>query len=251
MLYNPYSLEGKNILITGASSGIGRSTSYECAKLGANVILTGRNRDKLEEVATYISNVYNLPKPLYHITDLSNEKDIKELVSVLYPIDGVVNNAGIIINKPIKFIKLEDLHNIFNTNLFSAILLNKELIKHKKIRAKGSIVFTSSISSFFSVPGRALYASSKAALTSYMRVCAIELASQNIRSNAVLPGRVETKFVLDENSHDEILRDLEMYPLKRYGKPEEIAWAIIYLLSDASAWVTGSSIIIDGGLTLR
>ena len=248
MSYNPFSLEGKTILVTGASSGIGRTTAIECSKMGATVIITGRNIERLQE--TFEQLIGTGHKQI--IADLNKESDIERIVSECPALDGLVNNAGRGKSKPINFIKEEDLQDVFQTNLFGVALLTKMLLKKKKISKRGSIVFTSSISSIMSAPGLAIYASSKAAISAYMRTCALELGIKGIRSNAVLPGMVETKLINSGTYTDEDKKnDLELYPLGRYGNPEDIAFAIIYLLSDASCWVTGTSLVIDGGRCLK
>ena len=247
--YNPFSLSGKTILVTGASSGIGAETAVECSRLGATVILTGRNQDRLQEVQSRLDTSFSQGHR-YIVADLSMEDDIANLVTEINQIDGLVNNAGVNRVKPVPFIKQEDLDYIFQNNTFPGVLLTQMLLKKKKLRKNTSIVFTSSVSSFFNAPGRALYSSSKAALTSFMRSFAVELANRNIRANAVHPGMIETGFIHKTLTNEEIEKDMAKYPLKRYGRPEEVAWAIIYLLSDASAWVTGSSLVIDGGFML-
>lgn len=249
--YNPFSLEGKTVLITGASSGIGAETAIQCSKLGANLIITARNELRLKETYNQLCCDYPSQHHRLLLADLTNEKDLADLADEIETIDGLVNNAGVNRVKPVSFVKNEDLEFIFQNNLFSCVNLTRLLIKKKKFKKNGSIVFTSSISAFFNAPGRALYASSKAALTSYMRSFAIELADKNIRANAVHPGMVNTKMSMDNLSEKEREKDMMSYPLKRYGKPEEVAWAIIYLLSDASAWTTGTSMIIDGGFMLK
>ncbi|MBQ5943959.1 MAG: SDR family oxidoreductase [Bacteroidales bacterium] len=247
--YNPFSLSGKTILVTGASSGIGAETAVECSRLGATVILTGRNQDRLQEVQSRLDTSFSQGHR-YIVADLSMEDDIANLVTEINQIDGLVNNAGVNRVKPVPFIKQEDLDYIFQNNTFPGVLLTQMLLKKKKLGKNSSIVFTSSVSSFFNAPGRALYSSSKAALTSFMRSFAVELANRNIRANAVHPGMIETGFIHKTLTNEEIEKDMAKYPLKRYGRPEEVAWAIIYLLSDASAWVTGSSLVIDGGFML-
>lgn len=249
-MYNPFTLEGKTVLITGASSGIGADTAIECSKLGASVIITGRNEERLQAVLSQLDTSFS-QKHQYVIADLSSEEEIQSLVDAIGPIDGLVNNAGVNRVKPIAFIKSEDLEYIFQNNTFSSVLLAKMLLKKKKLNRNSSVVFTSSVSSFFNAPGRALYASSKAALTSLMRSFAVELADKGIRANAVHPGMIETKLIHENLTEEERVKDMAEYPLKRYGKPEEVAWAIIYLLSDASAWVTGTSMVIDGGFMLK
>ena len=249
-MYNPFTLEGKTVLITGASSGIGAETAIECSRLGATVIITGRNEGRLLSVLSKLDDSFS-QKHQYVIADLSSEEGISSLVESIGEIDGLVNNAGVNRVKPIAFIKTEDLDFIFQNNTYSSVLLTRMLLKKKKLNRYSSIVFTSSVSSSFNAPGRALYASSKAALTSFMRSFAVELADKNIRSNAVHPGMIETKLIHENLTEEEREKDMAEYPLRRYGKPEEVAWAIIYLLSDASAWVTGSSLLIDGGFMLK
>ena len=250
MSYNPFSLVGKTILVTGASSGIGRATAIECSKMGAAIILSGRDMQRLQETFDELS-VFSHQEHHIVLADLSNEDDIVSLVKNVGVIDGLVNNAGVNRVKPVAYIKKDDLDYIFQNNTFSSVVLTRHLLKNKKINKGGSIVFTSSVSSFYNAPGRSLYASSKAALTSFMRSFAVELADKGIRANAVHPGMIETKLIHENLTDEEREKDMAEYPLKRYGKPEEVAWAIIYLLSDASAWITGSSLVIDGGFMLK
>ncbi|MGM9779467.1 MAG: SDR family NAD(P)-dependent oxidoreductase [Prevotella sp.] len=246
-MYNPYSLEGKTILITGASSGIGRSTAIECSKLGARVVLVARNVERMNETLSHMTGEGHMALS----GDLTLEEDVKRIVTDCPELDGVVNNAGISTAKPVAFYNEKDLNSIFGTNTFAPMLFNKWLLKKKKINKGASLVYTSSIASKSSHLGNGIYGSSKAALSAYMRYCARELAAKGIRCNAVLPGMVETKLIHDGAvSEEDLKKDLENYPLGRYGKPEDIAWAIIYLLSDASAWVTGHELVIDGGVTL-
>lgn len=248
--YNPYSLEGKTILITGASSGIGAGTAVECSRMGATVVLTSRNEQRLQEVLFRLDTSF-AQQHQYVVADLSLEEEAAALVEKVGQIDGLVNNAGVNRVKPVSFIKSDDLDYIFQNNTYSAVLLTKLLVKKKKLNRNGSIVFTSSISAFFNAPGRALYAGSKAALTAFMRSFAVELADKGIRANAVHPGLVETKLMAENLTEEEMQNNLKEYPLGRFGKPEDIARAIVYLLSDASSWVTGTSLIVDGGFMLK
>lgn len=246
--YNPFSLEGKTILVTGASSGIGQATAIECSKMGAKVVITGRNEQRLEETFNMLSGEGHIKE----LADINSEEEIQKLVAECPILDGLVNNAGRGKSKPVNFIKMEDMQDVYQTNLFGVALLTKQLLKKKKIAKQGSIVFTSSISSYMTAPGLAIYASSKAAVSAYMRTCAIELGAKGIRANAVLPGMVETKLINSGTYTDEDKKnDLNLYPLGRYGNPNDIAYAIIYLLSDASAWLTGTELIIDGGRSLK
>ena len=245
--YNPFSLVGKTILITGASSGIGQATAIECSKLGATCVITGRNEERLNETLSHMVGDGHISI----VADISKHEGINNLVESSPKIDGLVNNAGININKPIKFYNQDDLNFVFQTNTFAPMLVVKEFFKKKKLNDGGSIVFTSSVAAFSSKPGNGIYGASKAAIMSYMHYCARELAQKKIRANSVHPAMVETPLIREGAFSDEDLKlDMQKYPLNRYGKPEEIAYAIIYLLSDASAWVTGTSLLIDGGIKL-
>lgn len=249
-MYNPFSLEGKKILITGASSGIGADTAIECSRMGASVVITGRNEGRLAQTLASLDTSFGVTHQMI-VADLTDESSLNSLVEQIDNLDGLVNNAGVNRVKPVTFIKQDDLDYVFQSNTWAAVNLTRMLCKKKKLKKNGSIVFTSSVSAFFNAPGRALYASSKAAITSFMRSFAVELADKNIRANAVHPGMIETKMIYENLTDEDREKDMFDYPLKRYGKPEEVAWAIIYLLSDASAWVTGSSLVIDGGFMLK
>lgn len=248
--YNPFSLEGKIVLVTGASSGIGLNTAVECSKMGATVIITGRNEERLGQTFEKLDSSFGANHRMI-AADLTNEINIASLVEQIDGLEGLVNNAGVNLVKPVLFIKQNDLEYVFQNNTWSAINLTRALLKKKKLKKNSSIVFTSSVSAFYNAPGRALYASSKAALSSFMRSFAVELADKGIRANAVHPGMVETKMIKENLSDEELSNNLKEYPLGRFGKPEDIAWAIVYLLSDASSWVTGTSMIVDGGFMLK
>jgi NAD(P)-dependent dehydrogenase (short-subunit alcohol dehydrogenase family) len=247
-MYNPFSLEGKTILITGASSGIGQATAIECSKMGANLIITGRNEGRLIETFKLLQGQNHA----YIIADLTNDMDLSTLIQSLPVLDGCVNNAGITKNVPVQFIKKEILDEILSVNTIVPILLTQQIIKKKKIANGGSIVFTSSISGIYcSAIAASLYSASKGAINGFIKGAALDLASKQIRVNTVNPGMIDTN-IFDEGliSQEQLDIDKLKYPLKRYGKPEEIAHAIIYFLSDASQWVTGSNLVIDGGYTL-
>ena len=247
-MYNPYTLEGKTILVTGASSGIGRATAIECSRLGATLIITGRNVSRLEETLIQLSGSGHR----MIVADLSDNNAIESLCNEAGAIDGLVNNAGIGFTKLISFIKEDDIESVFKANAFSGMLLTKMFLKKKRINKGGSIVFVSSLASYRSTPGNALYAASKAAIESFTRSCAIECADKMIRANSIHPGMVETPLVSNGTiSEEELDIYRNNYPLKRFGKPEEVAWAIVYLLSDATKWMTGTSVIIDGGEILK
>lgn len=250
MIHNPFSLDGKTILVTGASSGIGRAAAIAASQAGANIILTARCEYRLQETLSMLEKDKLCHRVI--IGDLSEATCIQEIVKQLELLDGVVSGAGISKFLPIQFITREILDNVFGINAFSHILLTKELIKQKKLKKPASMVYISSISGLSNTsPGNALYGASKAALTAYVKYAALELAHKGIRCNSIHPGRIETPLINHNELTDyETQKDISMYPLKRYGKPEEVARQIVYLLSDASSWITGSQFVIDGGRSL-
>ena len=246
--YNPFSLEGKTILVTGASSGIGRATALECAKMGARLVVTGRDEKRLNEVYCNLEGTGHLQIK----ADLSKEEDIQRLAKEVPVLDGCVNNAGYNVMSLIPFIKKDDLDGILDVNLKAPIELTHYLVKNKKMAKDSSIVFTSSISARGrNSVGNSLYSASKGGLSAFMKNAALELAAKRIRCNAVLPGLVETPLKEGKSTitEEQWEANRQLYPLKRFGKPEDIAYGIVYLLSDASSWVTGTELVIDGGIT--
>jgi NAD(P)-dependent dehydrogenase (short-subunit alcohol dehydrogenase family) len=248
MRYNPFTLSGKTILITGASSGIGRSTSIECSKMGASLVITGRNKERLQET-------FNALEGNGHVQLISDFKDhisLNKLTDLIPTVNGIVYCAGFTKPLPIQFIKEQDLTEIMQINFTAPTLISQKLLKSKKITDGASIVFISSISGVFcSYVAQGLYSASKGAINGLVKAMALELAVKKIRVNSICPGMIQTKFLESGIISDEQLEeDRKRYPLKRYGEPQEVAYAVIYLLSDASQWVTGSNLLIDGGYTL-
>ncbi|MCL2327848.1 MAG: SDR family oxidoreductase [Bacteroidetes bacterium] len=246
---NPFSLLGKQILVTGASSGIGRAIATECSKMGAKVIITARNEERLQET---LSQMYGDGHSLI-LADLAVERDRISLVEQAPKLDGLVNCAGIVRTLLFPFVDAASLEEVMNVNFTAPTLFSAQLVKNKKLVKNASIVFISSISGNACVwGGNSMYSASKGAINGVMKNMALDLAAKGIRVNSVNPGMIETHIfdggVIDE---EQLVEDKKRYPLKRYGKPEEVAYATIYLLSDASSWVTGSSLVIDGGYTLN
>jgi NAD(P)-dependent dehydrogenase (short-subunit alcohol dehydrogenase family) len=186
------------------------------------------------------------------VADLLNEIDRNHLLDIPVLLDGVVHCAGLVKTMLFPFIDTESLSSVMDINFTAPALLSVQLVKRKRLAKNSSIVFISSISGNVCVGGgNSIYSASKAAINGLMKNMALDLSAKAIRVNSVCPGMVDTAFFDNKMiSAEQLAEDRKRYPLKRYGKPEEIAWAVIYLLSDASKWVTGSSLLIDGGYTL-
>ena len=242
--FNPFTLEGKTILVTGASSGIGRGIAIACSKMGATVIINGRNEQRLAETMTEMQGEENLSLA----ADLSDSKSLTEMVSRLPKLDGIVHCAGIGQRVLCKQLQEADLDTMMDVNFKAPVMLQTEILKHKKINKGASIVFIASIASNSPSIGNAIYSASKGAIISYANCLALELAPRQIRVNCILPAMIWTDLILKGGiTEEELKEDEKKYPLKRYGKPEDIANLSIYLLSNAAAWMTGSSIKITGG----
>lgn len=252
MRENPFSLVGKTILITGASSGIGRATAMACADMGAELILTGRNEKELTNVASESktcgsNSVHVIPG------DLTDDLFLELIATECPVLDGLVSNAGVGGLMPIQSITRKETNRICSLDLFSPMLLLRQLLRRKKLRKGTSVVFTCSTAGVYRVSaGNAIYAAAKSGLDAFMKTAAIELGPRGIRVNSVNPGMVETPFIngglfLTEQLETEKLN----YPLGRFAKPEEVALGVVFLLSNASSFITGTALKIDGGITLK
>lgn len=248
---NPFSLEGKNILVTGASAGIGRAVALLCADNGANVVIVGRNVSRLED--TYNSlTIKGCQVHKQVIADITQEEGLYDIVSVIDVVDGIVHCAGINEMSVLKYINKAKIDAMFDINYSAPLLLTKELYKKKKLVNNSSVVFISSISSTYATISNALYASTKGAINSLVRVLALELSVKRIRVNAISPGMIRTAMLHAYGHSDEDVEAMvKDYPLGRLGLPEDVANAALFLLSNASAWITGTNLVVDGGATLR
>ena len=245
-MYNPFSLEHKKILVTGASSGIGRGISIDTSKMGASLIVTARNEERLKDTMSFLEGKDHS----YVIADLSFEDDINRIVDSLPVIDGIVLSAGMIKTMPVKNISSKAIDEIFDVNIISNIKLLSKLLKRKKLAHSASIVLISSVSTFNVKVGNSLYSSTKGAMNSFAKAMALEVAKLKIRVNCIQPGFIPSN-ILNKSEEDSMLRwYAERHPLG-FGTPTDIANACIYLLSDAAQWVTGSIFTIDGGYTLQ
>lgn len=245
--YNPFSLAEKTILVTGASSGIGRTTAIECSKMGATLVITGRNEERLNETLSALDGEGHQAVA----ADLTNEEDIKRLVEETQSLDGVFFCAGVTDTTLVKFMTREKIMRVMDVNFISPALLTKQLLSKKKINKGASLVYMSSYGAEKVTPGLGIYAASKMGVNALTHAVGIEMASRHIRANSIMPMMVKTELVdnITTISKEEIEKDEAKYPFG-YGKPEDVAFAAIYLLSDASRWVTGTQIRMDGGSTL-
>jgi len=251
---NPFSLKNKNILITGASSGIGRQCAIIFSKFGANVILIARSKERLKE--TY--NKLDKGNHLIISQDITEYNKLEEIVNTavdkIGKISGFVHSAGIEMTLPLRNMQPSYYEKMFSVNVIAGFELAKIISKKKYIDKNGaSFIFISSIMGIVGNPALIGYSASKGALISATKSMAIELVSKNIRVNSISPGHVKTEMAnrlfekISEKSKKEII---EMHPLG-LGRPDDIANASAFLLSDASRWITGTNLIVDGGYSAK
>ncbi|MEM4988521.1 SDR family oxidoreductase [Collimonas sp. H4R21] len=238
---NPFHLRNKTILITGASSGIGREVAIQCALVGARLVISGRDETRLNETLSALSGSGHSAI----CADLTDQEQLYALVDQAGEVDGVVHGAGIDGVIPIRMVSETFLDRVFSANFNAPVLLTQRLLYKKNIRDGASILFMTSIAAHTGTVGVGPYSASKAALIGLMRCLALEVAKRGIRVNSLSPGLVDTPLVnkirawLDEKD--------KMYPLG-IGRPEDVAYATVYFLSDASRKITGTSFNLDGGI---
>lgn len=247
---NPFSLEGKRILVTGASSGLGRAIALSCAAMGATVIGVGRDAARIDETLLALRDLSALPHRV-ETADLTDAQARAALVAGLGgPVHGVVHAAGISRLSPVRMITVEHLREVQGINVDAPMLLTQALLKRNLVEADGSILFLASIAAHIGVAGVAAYSGTKAALIAMMRCLAMEVVKRRIRANCLSPALVETPLLA---ATAQVVGSLEAernnYPLG-FGKPEDVANAAVFFLSDASRWITGTTLVMDGGLTI-
>ena len=244
----PFTIENKTILVTGATSGIGRATAITCAGLGAKVVAIGRNQERLDSLMQELEGDGHLAIN----ADLTDEAQVQALLESVTTIDGVACCAGVAEMKPFAFVTEEDVERVFNANCFAPVMLVNKLLKAKKLNKGGSVVFVSSVDGPKVVhAGNSVYSGSKSALVGLARNMAIDLASKKIRVNCVLPGTTDTPMIHTGSATDDMLAEnAKQFPLKRFAQPEEIANAIIFLLSDGASFITGTELTVDGGYSI-
>ena len=244
MMESIMSLTGKTVLITGASSGIGRGVALLCAKLGARCVITARNDGRLEKTL----NAMEGEGHEMIIADLTDFRNLVTNVEQMPKLDGIVHCAGIGQRKMAKLLDEEDIDQVMNINFKAPVMLQTEILKQKKLNKGASIVFITSIAAESPSIGNSIYSASKGALLSYSLCLKEELAPRFVRVNCISPAMVWTDLVLTDGiSIDQLKQDEAKYPLKRYGQPEDVANLAVFLLSDASSWMTGSNVKLTGG----
>ncbi len=246
-MYNPFSLEGKTILVTGASSGIGKATAIECSKQGASVILLGRNLERLTQAKEECEGTQHSVIQF----DLSDIDAISKLLEMIPVLDGIVHSAGVNTKYLVKNVSREKIDELLHTNFYAPALITQLILKNKKFSKNASMVFVSSISASYGSVSNSLYASSKGAMNSFVRCLAMEIAPRGMRANVIQPGVIETPILKAYAMTDELQDFKTSCPLGHPGEPKDIAFGCVYLLSDASKFTTGSIMTIDGGLTLK
>lgn len=250
MEFNPFSLAGKTILVTGASSGIGQTTAIVCSQMGATVVITGRDEERLQ--ATFDQLAAAQEEHVKLLADLTIPDEVDRLVASLPPLDGAVLCAGNSTTLPLQFGSREKFNEMFDVNFFAPVELLRLMYKKKVLQKGASVVLIASIGGTHSfMPGNGVYGASKAALNSVMKYAAREYASRKVRVNSICPGMVDTPLIHRGTiTEDQLAEDAKRYPLGRYGRPEDIANGAVYLLSDASSWLTGHDLVIDGGFSV-
>ena len=250
--YNPFQLTGKTILVIGASSGIGQCTAVEAAKMGAHVLLSARDEQRLQATHGMIHAQAEAESTIM-VADLTDNEQLESLVEQCPKLDGLMLCAGRGLTMPIQFATREKFDEIFEVNFFAQVELLRLLYKKKKLTKNASVVIIASLggTQVFS-GGNGIYGASKAALNSVMKFAAKEFALRKVRVNSICPGMVDTPLIHRGTvSEEQLAEDQKRYPLGRYGRPDDIAHAAIYLLSDASSWLTGQSLVIDGGVSIK
>lgn len=253
-MVNAFSLKNKTILITGASSGIGRACAISCSNYGANLILLGRNEFELNETCSFLYPETRVEKILCDLTSVQNlESLIVEKIRILGNVSGFIHCAGIEKTLPLKKQTTEIFNAIFDVNVLAGFEVAKILSLKKYKTEQSSFVFISSVAGMVGEVGKTIYSASKGAIISGVRSMAMELARSGVRVNSVSPAMISTPILevlfdgIGEDAANEIIKK---HPLG-IGKPQDVANACVFLLSDAAKWITGTNLVVDGGYSAQ
>lgn len=241
LAHAPFSLQGKTVLVTGASSGLGRQTAITCAQRGAHVIITGRNADRLQDTFAQLQGTGHV----LAAADLTSAADRERLVTSAPHIDGLVHYAGQQRHCPIRQLTEQAMTDMYAVNFLAPVMLTQRLLQAGSIATGGSIIFVLSTAAHIGTRGVGPYSAMKAGLGGIIRCLALEQAKRKVRVNGISPSAVATPMW----GADQLEAQKARHPLG-LGTPEDVANAAVYLLSDASRWVTGTSLIMDGGAIL-
>lgn len=252
-MFNPMSLEGRTVLVTGASSGIGRDVSLLAARLGAKVILVGRNREQLQATADQLQGAP------FHIEafDLNQLDDIKDWLKRVGTeqggLHGLVHCAGLQMVQPLRMMKREKIDELLRVNFLAAVELAKAFRQRGVFQKPTSLVFLSSVMGLVGMPALSIYCASKGALDSFSRSVALEYADEGIRVNCVSPGLVRTDMSakMEQQMTVEQFAVVEAAHPLGLGLPQDVANAVAFLLADTGRWVTGTTLVVDGGYTAK
>jgi NAD(P)-dependent dehydrogenase (short-subunit alcohol dehydrogenase family) len=250
--YNPFSLSGKRILVTGASSGLGRAIAVSCARMGAEIIATGRDSERLAETLDLLHSV-SAREHRSVVADLTSSEHRQLLIDQLGGnLNGLVHSAGISRLCPVRMLSEAHIREVTGINVEAPMLLTQAVLKRNLLLPDSSVLFIASIAAHIGVPGVGVYSGTKAAIIAMARCLALEVVKRRIRVNCLSPSLVQTP-LFDEAAKsvgdESITRQQMNHPLG-FGKPSDVANAAIYMLSDASRWVTGTTLVMDGGLTI-
>ena len=248
---NPMNLHGRNILVTGASSGIGREICLRLAGLGARLVLVARNQERLQQVASSLHGSGHVVEP-YDLQDIDGIKTwIRELGGRLGGFHGLVHSAGVHSMRPLQMLNNQHMEEVMRINVSAALGLVRGFRQKQVHAGGGSIVLLSSVMALVGAKSCTAYAASKGALTASVRSLALELAPVGIRINCVAPGYVRTEMweAIGSVINKEQSAAIEaMHPLG-LGKPEDVAYSVAFLLADTARWITGTTLVVDGGYT--
>lgn len=249
--FNPFSLENHRILVTGSTSGLGKTIALTCARMGAEIICTGRDAERLAKTLTELQAISHRPHQAIQ-ADLTQSSGRDILVTAVgkTSLNGVVHSAGISRLSPVRMMTEQHLREVQSINVDAPMLLTQALIKRNLVAPDGSMVFIASIAAHIGVPGVAAYSGTKAALLAMVRCLAMEIVKRGIRANCLSPALVETPLLeATATMIGSLEQERSNYPLG-FGKPEDVANAAVFLLSGASRWITGTTLVMDGGLTI-
>ena len=242
-------LKNKIAIITGGGTGIGLSCARLFCQEGAKAVIFGRRKNRLEDAVTEIGE-----NVLAVSGDITHDEDIRKLVETTITtygrIDILVNNAGIFTGAPLHEMKDNEWDTTIDINLTSVFKLTRKILPHMIRQKSGSIVHISSILGLIAVPNTAAYNVSKGALIQFSRSLAVEYGSSGIRSNAICPGLIATEMTGELMNDEDLMREWSKnYPIGRFGQPEDVASACLFLASDESSFITGAVLPVDGGYT--